>query len=447
MNASEQNEEKARKQRTKTGWSYWIASRPLALGGEAQVCHWWEWEQNRHGKRVRKHKRKQFSDEAALKVWLQTETTRRSRETTLIRRHERGGGNVVTLAGMTPAERAAVAAAVAAIRGAGGKPEAIADAARIYAKNQLEGAKMTVAELLDEHLEALTRQGKRWPTIRDRRLYLAPFVEAYGDSLAAALTTAQAEDWVYEADTPSKQASRRRALHALYNFALKREYIDRNPVHKVEEPREPGPDRVHVFTPQEAEAVLRAAQIMEPRMAAYFAVGMLAGLRPQNELAQLDWQDISLTNGLLTVTRTTSKTRRTRNVPIQPNLAAWLRSVPKSERTGKLFYSRRWMRRIVAAAKLDAKGRPAPFKMQEGKPIFERGAKLKAVKWGADVMRHSYCSYRNAVIKNIPQLCLEAGNTPDIAKSHYLNPRVTPAQVKAFWSIRPTSVTEKKEEE
>ena len=122
MNASEHNEEKARKQRTKTGWSYWIASRPLALGGEAQVCHWWEWEQNRHGKRVRKHKRKQFSDEAALKVWLQTETTRRSRETTLIRRHERGGGNVVTLAGMTPAERAAVATAVSAIRDAGGKP-------------------------------------------------------------------------------------------------------------------------------------------------------------------------------------------------------------------------------------------------------------------------------------------------------------------------------------
>ena len=176
----------------------------------------------------------------------------------------------------------------------------------------------------------------------------------------------------------------------------------------------------------------------------YINTGMFAGVRPQNELAQLDWQDISLTNGLLTVTRTTSKTRRTRNVPIQPNLAAWLRSVPKSERTGKLFYSRRWMRRIVAAAKLDAKGRPAPFKMQEGKPIFERGAKLNAVKWGADVMRHSYCSYRNAVIKNIPQLCLEAGNTPDIAQAHYLNPRVTPAQVKAFWSIRPASVTESK---
>ncbi|NCA83511.1 MAG: DUF4139 domain-containing protein, partial [Opitutae bacterium] len=185
MSALEKHDEKARKQRAKTGWTYWIASRPLALGGEAKVCHWWEREQDKGGRWVRKHKRKQFSDEVELNAWLKTETIRRARETTLIRRTERGGGNVVTLAGMTPDERAAVAAAITAIRGAGGKPEHIAEAATIFAKNQLTGAKMTVRELYDEHLEALQKQGKRWPTIRDRRLYLAPFVDAYGNTLAA----------------------------------------------------------------------------------------------------------------------------------------------------------------------------------------------------------------------------------------------------------------------
>lgn len=444
MSTLEKHEEKARQQRVKTGWTYWIATRPLALGGEAKVCHWWEREQDKGGRWVRKHKRVQFSDEAELNAWLKTETTRRSRETTLIRRTERGGGNVVTLAGMTPDERAAVAAAITAIRGAGGKPEHIAEAATIFAKNQLTGAKMTVRELYDEHLEALQKQGKRWPTIRDRRLYLAPFVEAYGNTLAATVTSAQAEDWVFDAHTPSKQASRRRALHALFRYAAKRGHLERNPVATVEAPRELPPDRVRIFTPEEAEAVLRAAQIVEPRMAAYISIGLFAGVRPQNELPNLEWQDIILTNNQITVTRSTSKTRRTRNVPIQPNLAQWLRSVPKAERTGTIFYSRRAMRRIVVAAKMDAKGRPAPFKMQDGEPVYERGAKLKPVKWTADVMRHSFCSYRNAVIKNVPQLCLEAGNTHDIAKAHYLNPRVTPAQVKAFWAITPASVTESK---
>ena len=414
------------------GWNPRIAERQLA-SGTAWQADWWE-KQSGGGY---SHRKKQLATRAELDTWIEGEQKKRASENKIIQRAERRGDNVVTLANLSPAERAALAAAVETIRKAGGRVESIVDASIFFVKTQMTGAKVTVAELLAEHLETMRKQGKRPPTIRDRRLYLADFLETYGDALAATVTKAQAEDWVFDADTPSKQASRRRALHALFNYATGRDYVERNPVSKVEKPRELGPDRITLFTPVEAETVLRAAEIIEPRLVPYLAIGIFAGLRPQNELRGLDWGNVNLDAGLLTVTRRTSKTARVRHVPISENLAAWLRSVPKAERVGPLFYSRRFMREIVEVARVDAKGNPAPFKMEDGKAVFKKGAKLKPVQWGADIMRHTFCSYRQAVIKNIAQLCEEAGNTAPIARAHYLSPRASEAEVEAFWSIMP----------
>lgn len=438
MNTSERDEEKAHKQRVKTGWSYWIAARPLALGGEAQVVHWWEWEKSKNGKRVRKHKRKQFSDEAALDVWLKTERTRRERETTLIRRNERGGGNVVSLVGMTPTERAAVAQALAAIRAAGGKVELVAQAAESFAATHLTGAKMTVSEIVSKHLESIALT-KRPPTVTDRRFRLSTLVEEYGDTLAAVMTAPMIEDWVLSIPKPPSQSARRRAANALFTFAVRRGYVPSNPVAHVEKIGTTSPDAVDVFTPSEAEAVLRAAQLLEPRMVAFFAIGLFAGLRPQNEIKNLNWNNINLEDdGKIKVVRSTAKTRRTRYVPISENLRAWLKSLPKAERTGSVHYSRRAFRRVMDAAMLDKSGKPVPFTVEDGKPIFDKKAKNKPVLWTADVMRHSFCTYRMAIIRNIHQLCEEAGNTPHVARAHYLEPKAgAEAEAKLYWAIMP----------
>jgi len=59
------------------------------------------------------------------------------------------------------------------------------------------------------------------------------------------------------------------------------------------------------------------------------------------------------------------------------------------------------------------------------------------LRWSSDIMRHSFCTYRQAVLKDIGKLCFEAGNTPDVAKAHYLNPHVSEAEVKKYWAIIP----------
>lgn len=426
-------------------WSPRISKRVLPSGAVVWIADWWE---KRTGGGYT-HRRKQVPTRAGMDEWVAGEAKRLKAETNLLRKAERRGDNVITLSNLSPIERASLVRAVETIRKEGGRLEAIEKAAKVYADAYLTGAKVTVAALRDEHLKNLEQKKKRPPTIRDRRLYLEPFVKVYGGELAATVTRQQAETWILEADTVSKQASRYRALHALFRFGVRRGYFSENPVAGLDKPPERPPDTVDIFSPAEAEAVLRAAYEREPRLVAYLAVGIFAGLRPQNELARLDWSDINLETGKITVTRSTSKTDRVRHVDIQPNLRAWLECVPKSQRRGKIFSSRRALFRVLGrvwpkekrkaerAAKA-ARAAELGHKLPGPKPVPKARPKGKPLRWGPDIMRHSFCTYRQAVLRDIGKLCFEAGNTEAVAKAHYLNPRVSEDEVKMFWAIMPT---------
>ena len=426
-------------------WSPRISKRVLPSGAVVWIADWWE---KRTGGGYT-HRRKQVPTRAGMDEWVAGEAKRLKAETNLLRKAERRGDNVITLSNLSPIERASLVRAVETIRKEGGRLEAIEKAAKVYADAYLTGAKVTVAALRDEHLKNLEQKKKRPPTIRDRRLYLEPFVKVYGGELAATVTRQQAETWILEADTVSKQASRYRALHALFRFGVRRGYFSENPVAGLDKPPERPPDTVDIFSPAEAEAVLRAAYEREPRLVAYLAVGIFAGLRPQNELARLDWSDINLETGKITVTRSTSKTDRVRHVDIQPNLRVWLECVPKSQRRGKIFSSRRALFRVLGrvwpkekrkaerAAKA-ARAAELGHKLPGPKPVPKARPKGKPLRWGPDIMRHSFCTYRQAVLRDIGKLCFEAGNTEAVAKAHYLNPRVSEDEVKKFWAIMPT---------
>jgi len=51
-------------------------------------------------------------------------------------------------------------------------------------------------------------------------------------------------------------------------------------------------------------------------------------------------------------------------------------------------------------------------------------------------MRHSFCSYRLAVIKNAGQVALEAGNSPQMVFKHYRQV-VTDAEAAKWFAIVP----------
>lgn len=367
-------------------------------------------------------------------------------------RAEKRGDSVVTLANLSPAERAALAQAVETIRKAGGRIEAIADAAKSFASVQLTGAKKTVAEIVAEHL-ALLEKTARPATIRDRRHNLKSFVARYGGELAGAITPTMIDDWTMELPNQPTRAARWRAVRALFNFAMRRGYMDEPPTKQATKIKPQIPDEIAVLTPAEVQEIMRRALQMEPRLVPYLAIGIFAGLRPENELGRLDWSKINLKSRKITVEGKNAKTRKKRLVPISDNLAAWLETVPEDERTGKIYYYRRALRRVLgkeqeAQAKrraiIEARAKQRTSKRKYFGPMPAAKPKIEVLRWGQDIMRHTFGSYRQAIIKNINQLCEEMGNTQAVARAHYLDPPDAD-DARRFWSITPSSVAKSKE--
>lgn len=437
------------------GWSPRIAARDnTADGSTAWRADWWEKDTRENGERSKsgyRHCSKQFPTRKQLVTWIEDEQRIRAKQKKLVKRSEKRGDSVVTLSRLSPAERAAVAQAIATIRAAGGRVEALADAAQSFASIQLTGAKKKVWRIVGEHL-ALLEKTARPATVRDRRHNLKSFVTRYGRELASTITPSQIDAWTMELPNQPTQASRWRAVRALFKFAVKRGYMDEPPTKRATAIASQIPDEISVLSPAEVQEVMRRALRMEPRLVPYLAIGIFAGLRPENELGRLDWGKINLQSRKITVAGKNAKTKKKRAVPISDNLAAWLETVPEAERTGPIYYYRRALRRVLgqeqeARAKrraiIEARAEQRTGKRKYFGPMPAAKPKIEVLRWGQDIMRHSYGSYRQSIIQNINQLCEEMGNTPKIARSHYVD---TPDAEEAakFWAITPASVTESK---
>ena len=58
------------------------------------------------------------------------------------------------------------------------------------------------------------------------------------------------------------------------------------------------------------------------------------------------------------------------------------------------------------------------------------------MKWKQNALRHSFISYRMALVKDANQVALEAGNSPDIIFRNYLE-LVTRTQASSWFGIEP----------
>jgi integrase len=77
---------------------------------------------------------------------------------------------------------------------------------------------------------------------------------------------------------------------------------------------------IEIFTPKELGWMLSSAR---PEIVPFVALGAFAGIRSR-EIQRLDWADINLATGYITVSQGKAKTRGRRIIPILPALRAWL---------------------------------------------------------------------------------------------------------------------------
>jgi integrase len=292
------------------------------------------------------------------------------------------------------------------------KAASLTDAARHFAEFlQRTERTIPVAELVGMFLKAKAADGRSARYLADLRSRLGTFRSAFGEKLTAAVSTRDLDDWLRGLPVgPQSRVNYRRVLHALFNFAVAREFARDNPVARTERPKvlakEPG-----FLTPAQMRRLL--ANTGE-KLCPSLAIGAFAGLRPA-EVRRLTWDAVNLEERLISVSAKASKTASRRLVPICDNLLAWLMRAPK--RTGPVLPLSIANERDLAVAAREAAG-------------------IK--QWPVDALRHSWVTYRFALTGDAARTAAEAGHDQAVLHRHY-RALATKSEAENWFAIVPES--------
>ena len=291
----------------------------------------------------------------------------------------------------------------------------------------------TVREAVDELVASKAGAGHSDVYIKDLNSRLGAFADRFQIRIAN-VTGKEIEEYIRsltitntETKTSRPIAGRtqnnvRRLIGTLFKFAIKCGYLpkDNDEISAVERAAVDSGE-IEVFTPAELQKLFDAcAQPVQERgkwrnrteMIPYLAIAAFCGLRAA-EIQRLDWSEVHLTGAekFIEVTAGKVKTASRRTVPISDNCAAWLESYAKPSGP------------VVSLARTD-------------KQLFIYLANKSGVPWKRNGLRHSFISYRLAILKDVGQVSLEAGNSPSMVFKHYRQ-LVRESEAKEWFSILP----------
>ena len=212
---------------------------------------------------------------------------------------------------------------------------------------------------------------------------------------------------------------------------------------------------ISYFTVAEMRLIL---EHVRPDWLPFVAIACFAGIRTEEiTLAKdaakhkdpLRWSDFDWQEREIHVRKETAKIGIARIVPILDNLYDWLRPWRDSAARGPVTPSSRPDREFGKGARLERvihRALSTAPRLRDAQPVPFGLAGLAAPEvdlltsfaWRHNALRHSYGSYRASVIKNMPQLADEMGNSVAMIQQHYRNPRPK-SQAQAWFAIRPST--------
>jgi integrase len=292
--------------------------------------------------------------------------------------------------------------------------------------------KRTVRQAVDEMLAAKRAAKLSEVHLKDLDCRLNRFADVFQMNIGGVSGT-MLQTWL-DGMTASGRTKRNylAVIAALFNFCIKRKYLLKEAVEEIEAVQQQKVDNgeIEIFTPAEMSEILVAAR---PEMLPWLAIAGFAGLRSA-ELQRLDWSEINLMERHIEIKARKAKTAARRLAPITDNLAAWL--APYAKPFGKVTDFESWWNQIPKVVEAINDQR---------KQIAESAGKAPSsvckFVWKHNALRHSFCSYRLAAIKNAAQVALEAGNTPKMIFSNYRQ-LVTDAKAATWFGIFPPKLAE-----
>ena len=257
---------------------------------------------------------------------------------------------------------------------------------------------MPIRDAFAAYLE--TKRDLRPDSLRDIR-YLGKRLLRANPDLAernfSEVAPCDCETWLATAfSTPSQFNKGRAMLHGLFQFALRRQWCEKNPVSAIVR-RKIVEREIMPLTLAETAKLLKNSQADgDGECSAAVGLLILAGIRPR-EVRRMQWRDIDVCERTITIRSLCSKTGGTRQVEICPALERLLR---RAKRRGYNVCPPGWNRR---------------WKSIRDESGF-------AGKWVQDVLRHTYASYHAKYFRDLSRLQLNMGHrNQTLLLSRYVN--------------------------
>jgi integrase len=287
-----------------------------------------------------------------------------------------------------------------------GQRATVLEAARQFARTlTVVASEKTVQAVVDELIQTRQKDGSSIRHVDDLRSRLDRFAVAVKCKIGE-VSAARIQDFLLSMELAPRTVNNfRTSISNLMTFARMRRYLPANsdPIQEVPEVKEPHRE-VGIYTPAEVEKMIQKAS---PAFLPYVLIGAFAGLR-QSELERLDWADVG--EKYIRIRGAERRTKSTRLVEIQPNLLAWLKAIRQP------------------------KGPVVPF-ANVCNPLT-RLAKKAEVSQKHNALRHSYGSYRLAIVQDAAKVSFEMGNSPKMVFEHYRE-IVTPEQAHRWFGLKP----------
>jgi len=285
----------------------------------------------------------------------------------------------------------------------------LGQAAKSYAETHNAKVKdKKISEIVTELLEAKKADGCSALYLKDARSRLTRFASDFNDDIAN-VQKADLDAWLRRLKVaPLTRNNFRRLIIVLFRFARAAGYLpeDRKTVAEGTAKAKQDELDIEVFTPVEYAKLLTAA---DDDLLPFLIFGGMAGLRSA-EVQRLQWEQVNWPESFIKIEGKVAKTGKKRNVPLMPAAAVWLASFKNA--------------RGAVVPKISLYFR------------LKALSKAAGIAWKQNALRHGFCSYRLATLKNVAQVAYEAGNSPTIIETHY-DKHVTESEGKAWFSIMP----------
>ena len=255
-----------------------------------------------------------------------------------------------------------------------------------------------------------------------------------GERNFSELNVSECEEWLNAAFHTDNQFNKARAmLHGLFEFALRREWCDKNPIKRIErkkvvekeiQPLKLSETKRLIKTKpsasimkaslklSETKRLIKTVQNESPEYAIVAALLVYTGIRPR-EVRRLTWRDIDTEEKTITVRSQCSKTGGVRQVGIPPVLNRVLIAHSRELKEEKICptdWQRRWR------------------KIRDNSGFRGR--------WVCDVLRHTYASFHAKNYADLPRLQLNMGHRDlSLLRSRYINMHgISRAEAKSFFN-------------